>query len=172
MDSSGYDQLRAHTDALQVQVDSMLESYEHQLRDIAEVRDDLAVRTAEGWSADNLIHVTSTSAGVPVQVWVDPAAFKRSTPEKLAASFAEAAQVAARMAQSQVSEAMAPILAAGQQFDIRSPFGDDLDLRRIGDSILPPPPPEPVHEPESAPSCAPRHLVEDEEDNGPHWKGW
>lgn len=170
MDSSEYDQLRARTEAMQVEVDSMLGAYEHQLRDLAETRDNLAVRTVEGWSSDNLIRVTSNSAGVPVQVWVDPAAFKRSTPDKLGTAMVEAAQAAARAAHAEVGAAMEPILQSGQQFDIRSPFGDDLDLARVVDGILPPPP-EPVSEPEPEYAPPPTRL-DDEEDDGPHWKGW
>ncbi|OXR45323.1 Nucleoid-associated protein YbaB [Nocardia cerradoensis] len=169
MDSSGYDQLRARTDALQVQVDSMLESYEHQLRDIATARDTLAAATAEGWSSDNLIRVTSNSAGIPIQVWVDPAAFKRTTPEKLGDAITEAAQAAARAAKSEVGAAMAPILADEKRFHITNPLGEDLNLERVVGGILPPPP-QPVSEPEPVPE--PPRVADDDEDNGPHWKGW
>ncbi|MFF0500843.1 YbaB/EbfC family nucleoid-associated protein [Nocardia aobensis] len=169
MDSSGYDQLRARTDALQVQVDSMLENYEHQLRDIATARDALAAATAEGWSSDNLIRVTSNSAGIPIQVWVDPAAFKRTTPEKLGDAITEAAQAAARAAKSEVGAAMAPILADEKRFHISNPLGEDPDLQRVVDGILPPPP-QPAAEPE--PAAEPPRAADDDEDNGPHWKGW
>ncbi|WP_227984167.1 YbaB/EbfC family nucleoid-associated protein [Nocardia spumae] len=169
MDSSGYDQLRARTDALQIQVDSMLQNYEHQLRDIAGARDTLAARTAEGWSSDNLIHVISNAAGIPIEVRVDPAAFKRSTPEKLGAAITEAAQAAARAAKFEVSAAMAPILADARQPGVRNPLGAELDLPRVVGSILPPPP-EPFAEPEPAPES--EHPPADDEDNGPHWKGW
>ncbi|MCC3315710.1 YbaB/EbfC family nucleoid-associated protein [Nocardia africana] len=169
MDSSGYDQLRARTDALQVQVDSMLESYEHQLRDIATARDTLAATTAEGWSSDNLIRVTSNSAGIPIGVWVDPAAFKRTTPEKLGAAITEAAQAAARAAKSEVGAAMAPILAEEKRFHITNPLGEDLDLERVVGGILPPPP-QPAADPE--PAAEPPRVADDDEDNGPHWKGW
>ena len=87
MDSFEQDQLRARTDAFQGQVDTMLAGYEQQLRDIADARDTLAAATALGWSSDNLVR--ANSAGVPIDVWIDPGVFKRSTPERLGASMTE-----------------------------------------------------------------------------------
>ncbi|GAA5059029.1 YbaB/EbfC family nucleoid-associated protein [Nocardia callitridis] len=161
------DQLRARTEAMQAQADNMLGTYEQQLRDIAHAGDALAVSTSEGWSDDNLIRVTSNAAGIPVDVWVDPAAFKRSAPEKLAASFLQATQFAARSAKSQMDALLAPITAAAAEFAPPEQAYEDLPFigRQIGEMLRPPTEPEaPAYAPEQA-------LPAEDEDEGPHWKG-
>ncbi|WP_225731250.1 MULTISPECIES: YbaB/EbfC family nucleoid-associated protein [unclassified Nocardia] len=168
MNSSEYDQLRARTDALQGQVDTMLDAYQRQIRDIADARDNLAVVRVDGWSADNLIRVTANSAGVPVEVWVDPAAFKRTTPEKLGPSIAEAAQNAARAAKARVAAELAPITEIGAQFEgIDGVVGHLPDFDAVVGDILPPPP---AAEPPAPAAAKPKPV--DQDDDGPHWKGW
>ncbi|MEV0252100.1 YbaB/EbfC family nucleoid-associated protein [Nocardia sp. NPDC050712] len=143
----------------------MLATYEQQLRDIANARAALAASTAQGWSDDNMVRVTTNSAGVPVEVWVDPGAFKRSTPEKLADSFLQAAQFAARSARSEMDALLAPVTAAAAEFTPQEQLYEELPFigAPVGD-ILPSPPEPPVSAPPSAP-------VDEDEDEGPHWKG-
>ncbi|WP_194817499.1 YbaB/EbfC family nucleoid-associated protein [Nocardia sp. XZ_19_385] len=167
MNSFEQDRLRARTDALQGQVDTMLSTYEQQLRDIANARDALAASTSEGWSDDNMIRVTTNAAGVPVEVFVDPGAFKRSTPEQLAASFLQASQVAAHSAKSAMDTLLAPVTAAAAEFTPPEQFYEELPFigEPIGDIL--PSPPEPA-----AVAPAPEPLLPaDDEDEGPHWKG-
>lgn len=135
MDSFEQDQLRARTDAFQGQVDTMLAGYEQQLRDIADARDTLAAATALGWSSDNLVR--ANSAGVPIDVWIDPGVFKRSTPERLGASMTEAAQVAARAAKARIDAVLAPITGAAAAPEVL--LAEYPELGRHVDSILPPP---------------------------------
>nr|WP_246461486.1 YbaB/EbfC family nucleoid-associated protein [Nocardia transvalensis] len=154
---------------MQTEVDSMLDAYQRQLADIDSARENLAATTVEGWSSDNLVRVTSNAAGVPVGVYVDPAAFKRSTPEKLGAAITEAAQVAARAAQETIGAALAPVLAAADRFQPpHNPLGDDIEFRPVV-GILPPLP-SPQEVPPPAPPADEQPPAEDED--GPHWKGW
>ncbi|MET8774596.1 YbaB/EbfC family nucleoid-associated protein [Nocardia sp. NPDC004654] len=169
MNSFEQEQLRARTDALQGQVDNALATYEQQLRGIAKARDALAASTAQGWSDDNMVRVTTNAAGIPVDVWVDPAAFKRSAPEKLAASFLQAAQFAARSAKSEMDALLAPITAAAADFAPQEQVYEDLPFigKQVGDILPAPPEPEAsAHAPEPAPPAD-----DEDEDEGPHWKG-
>lgn len=146
MDQAGYDQLRARTEALQSEVDGMLDNYQQQMDKIAAARDTLAVATAQGWSSDNLVRVTCSAAGVPIEVWVDPQAFKRSTPQKLGRSITEAAQAAARVAKKEIDGVMAPLRAASN-IAVENPLGGDTPaFSTTLESILPPVPegPEPT----------------------------
>lgn len=101
-------------------------------------------------------------------MWVDPAAFKRSAPEKLAASFLQAAQFAARSAKSEMDALLAPITAAAAEFAPQEQLYEELPFvgRQIGDLLPAPPEPEASEPaPESVPPV-------DDEDEGPHWKGF
>jgi len=119
----------------------MLEGYEEQMESIAEARDKLAVSTTQAWSSDNLVRVTSNAAGVPIEVWIDPQAYKRLTPQKLGSSVTEASQAAARAARAQIAEALQPITAESE-FVLENPLDDsDIPGTPAGiESILPPPP--------------------------------
>ncbi|MEV2218703.1 hypothetical protein AB0E01_02350 [Nocardia vinacea] len=55
--------------------------------------------------------MTSNAAGVPLEVHVEPEAFKRSTPEKLGRSITDAVQAAAAQAHELSQQAVAPIEA-------------------------------------------------------------
>ncbi|MFC9892285.1 YbaB/EbfC family nucleoid-associated protein [Nocardia sp. NPDC127579] len=146
----------------------MLSTYEQQMRDIGKARDALATATAEGWSDDSLVRVTTNSAGVPIDVWVDSGAFRRSAPEKLAKSFLQAAQFAARAAKSEIEAVLGPVTAAAADFAPQEYVFEDLPFmgQPIGDILPPPPEPEVGH----APSVTePVPLLD--EDEGPHWKG-
>ncbi|QIS09171.1 YbaB/EbfC family nucleoid-associated protein [Nocardia arthritidis] len=166
MTSFERDQLRARTEALQAQADAMMATYEQQLRDIGQARDVLAIAKSEGWSDDNLVRVTTNSAGVPIEVWVDPSAFKRSQPDKLGISFLQAAQAAARAAKSEIDAVLGPVTAAAAEFTPPEDPFESLPFigRPIGDVL----PPLPTAEP-TAPQESERAY--EDEDEGPHWKG-
>ncbi len=137
-------------DALRDQVDSLLEVFEQQRRELADVQGRLAGMTGQAWSSDNLARVTANVAGVPVEVYLAPEAFKRSTPQKLARSVTEAAQAAARAAGEQSQQAFASIIdAAGDLPDL-----PDLvpGAPSIKDLFTPPPlDPPPLDEPSAPP---------------------
>ncbi|GAB2654978.1 YbaB/EbfC family nucleoid-associated protein [Nocardia goodfellowii] len=101
--------LRARNEALRGEVDSLLSIFEQQQREFAAAQARLATATVSAWSTDNLIRVTANSAGVPVEVHVDPEAFKRSTPEKLGRSITEATQAAANLAGEEARRAFGSV---------------------------------------------------------------
>lgn len=95
----------ARNEALRGEIDDLMEVFEQQRRELAETSARLAAATVTAWSSDNLVRVTSNSAGVPVEVHIEPDAFKRSTPQKLAAAMTEATQAAARLASEEAQRA-------------------------------------------------------------------
>ncbi|WP_431957702.1 YbaB/EbfC family nucleoid-associated protein [Nocardia lijiangensis] len=95
----------ARNEALRGEVDDLLEVFEQQRRELAETQARLAATTVTAWSSDNLVRVTSNTAGVPVEVHIEPDAFKRSTPQKLGAAMTEATQAAARLATEEAQRA-------------------------------------------------------------------
>ncbi|WP_433524283.1 YbaB/EbfC family nucleoid-associated protein [Nocardia pseudovaccinii] len=111
MAGSEQNALRARNDALRDQVDSLMEIFERQRRELADVQSRLAATTGEAWSSDNLVRVVANISGIPLEVHLTPEAFKRSTPEKLGHSITEAAQAAAAAAATQSQQAFAPIQA-------------------------------------------------------------
>ncbi|MQY24283.1 YbaB/EbfC family nucleoid-associated protein [Nocardia macrotermitis] len=152
-----------HNEVLRDQVDSLLEVFEQQRSDLAEAQGKLAEITGEAWSSDNLVRVTANATGVPVRVHLVPEAFKRSTPEKLARSMAEAAQAAARAANARSQQAFASVTAvAGEIPDLPdlvpgAPSIKELlatpSLDPVGESPVPPPShsPPPTYPPPSFP---------------------
>lgn len=105
------DEMRVRNDLLRVEIDALLETFAQQRDHLGEVRSQLASTTVTAWSADNLVRVDSNAAGIPVDVHLEPAAFKRSTPDKLARSVLEAVQAAARQAGEATRQAIAPLEA-------------------------------------------------------------
>ncbi len=85
------------------EVDSMLESLQHQLDDLRAVQDQLAAATGRGRSRDGLVDVVVNSGGVLQQVSFAPDSFSRTTPEALSRSVAEAAAQASRALEQQVA---------------------------------------------------------------------
>ncbi|MGW0248030.1 YbaB/EbfC family nucleoid-associated protein [Nocardia goodfellowii] len=140
--------LRARNEALRGEVDSLLATFEQQQREFAAAQARLATATVSAWSTDNLIRVTANSAGVPVEVHVDPEAFKRSTPEKLGRSITEATQAAANLAGEEARRAFGSV----EQLGVDIPDLPDLvpgapSIKDLVHQLLPDPtaaPAEPV----------------------------
>ncbi|MBF6300262.1 YbaB/EbfC family nucleoid-associated protein [Nocardia amamiensis] len=140
MQDSGRDATQPSTDALRDQVDSLREVFEQQRRDLAEAQSTLASTTVTAWSSNNLIRVVSNAAGVPVEVHVDPEAFKRSTPEKLGQSITEAVQAAARLAVEATQQAVAPLEAsAGEIPDLSDLVPGAPSIRDLVRTMFPEP---------------------------------
>ena len=170
MSSAELNALQSWTDGMRGQVDHMTEVYERQLRQFGATKSELANLTVQGWSQDQLIRVTANSAGVPLEVWVAPEAFKRSNPEKLGAAMAEAAQAAARAAKEQLDAQLAPLLSELSDIGVpEDPFGALPSFARP-DGDLFPPPPKPAPQPQV--TEVPRRLDDDPDDDGARWKGW
>ncbi|MDN2501463.1 YbaB/EbfC family DNA-binding protein [Nocardia nova] len=131
---------RARNEALRLEVDSLLATFEQQKRELADVQERLAATTAEAWSADNLVRVVANVAGVVVEVHLEPEAFKRSTPEKLGRSMAEAAQAAARRAGELSQQALAPIQeVAGDVPDLSDILPGAPSIKDLMNTLLPDP---------------------------------
>ena len=140
MDDTGRDALRARNEALRGQVDSLLETFEQQRTGLADAQTRLASTTVTAWSADNLIRVESTAAGIPIQVHVEPEAFKRSTPEKLGKSITEAVQAAAQQAMEATRQTVAPLEeAAGGVPDLSELVPGAPSIRELVKSLFPQP---------------------------------
>lgn len=153
--------------ALRDQVDSLLEIFEQQRSELAEVQGRLAEMTGEAWSSDSLVRVTANVAGVPTHVHLAPEAFKRSTPEKLARSMTEAAQAAARAASARSQQAFASIT------DVAGEIPDLPDLvpgaPSIKELFTPPPLDPPGLPPNSPPSPAPGSPPVSSQPPSPGW---
>ncbi len=108
-------QLRHSNSALRAQVDAMLEGFQAQSAALAAAQGAVAHTTAEAESPDGLVRVTVDAAGAVVSVRVGPAAFTRTTPDRLGESFSAAARAATADVRARVAELMAPVtaLAAG-----------------------------------------------------------
>lgn len=105
------DEKQVRNDLLRVELDGLLESFAQQRERLGEVQSRLMSTTVTGRSADSMVTVDSNVAGIPVDVRLDPAAFKRSTPDNLARSVLEAVQAAAQQANEATQQATAPFQA-------------------------------------------------------------
>ncbi|WP_280266664.1 YbaB/EbfC family nucleoid-associated protein [Nocardia wallacei] len=148
MSNSEQDAARARNAELRDQIDSMLVTYEQERRELAEVQARLAATTAEAWSSDNLVRVVSNVSGIPLEVHLTPESFKRSTPERLGRSIAEAAQAAARAAAELSEQAIAPLQGLADQLpDLPDIVPGAPSLKDLRHSMVPeptestPPPP-------------------------------
>ncbi|MFC9516116.1 YbaB/EbfC family nucleoid-associated protein [Nocardiaceae bacterium NPDC056970] len=103
--------LRESNTVLRERVDTMLERLHEQTAALAAAQGAVASLTAEGTSPDGLVRVTVDASGTVVSSRLDPAAFSRSTPERLAESFSAAAQLASHEVRSRTTELMAPVAA-------------------------------------------------------------
>lgn len=108
--------LREGNTVLRDRVDTMLERLHEQTAALAAAQGAAANLTAEGASADGLVRVTVDASGTVVSTRLDPAAFSRSTPERLADSFSAAAQAASHEVRTRATELLAPVTAMAAEF--------------------------------------------------------
>ncbi|MGK8510638.1 YbaB/EbfC family nucleoid-associated protein [Nocardia asiatica] len=108
MDRWERDGLRSANSGLRSQVHYILDIYERQQAQLTEVRENLETLRVRASSADELAEVTVDSAGVVTEVRLAAAA-TRGTAERLGLSITEAAQAAARQAQSERDALIAAI---------------------------------------------------------------
>lgn len=101
MDEINFDALRAEIDRKQA--------------NLADSERRLVAVTATGRSVDGLAEVTVSATGAVTSVWLAPETFRRSTPEYLGRSVAEAAQQATRQVRQSARVAVAPIAAVGKE---------------------------------------------------------
>ncbi|MFC4377517.1 YbaB/EbfC family nucleoid-associated protein [Nocardia halotolerans] len=162
MSTHDIDGMRARNEALRDQVDSLMRSYTEQRDKLAEVHRQQAAERVSAWSGDNLVEVVTNAAGIPIEVRVEPEAFKRSTPAKLAQSMLEASQICARLAAERSQQTLAPFLNTGSDLpDLSDLVPGAPSIRGLVESMIPKPP-EQAPQPQ-APSDG-SHDDEEEDD--------
>ncbi|MFD4433969.1 YbaB/EbfC family nucleoid-associated protein [Nocardia sp. NPDC058497] len=145
---------RAANDALRAQIDSMLDSFTAEKSALLDAQA-RATEPVSVWSADNLVRVSGTIAGV-WEVHIAPDAFKRATPESLGRSVTEAIASLATETARVREDALAP-LTSGMP-DLPDLIPGAPSMKDLIAQLTPPPPPEPK------PVAEPRRLVEDTDD--------
>jgi len=101
-------ELEARNAALRGQVDTMLANLERQTAQLKEAQAEAMAKVGRATSQDGLVEVTVNAGGVVTGVTFAPAAFERSTPEKLGQSVVATIQQAALVAREQVDALLAP----------------------------------------------------------------
>ena len=104
--------LRSSNSALRAQVDGMLDALAAQTEAIAAAQGAVANTSAEAASPDGLVRVTVDAGGAVMSVSIDPGAFTRTTPDRLARSVGDAARAATADVRARVAELLAPVTAA------------------------------------------------------------
>ncbi|MEB3368527.1 YbaB/EbfC family nucleoid-associated protein [Saccharopolyspora mangrovi] len=102
-------ELEARNAAMREQVSSMLEGLQRQTAQLQEAQASALAATGEATSPDGLVTIRVNAAGVVTDTTLSPSALRSSTPEKLARSFTQAAQAAARDARTKADAAVAPL---------------------------------------------------------------
>jgi DNA-binding protein YbaB len=101
-------ELEARNAALRGQVDQMLANLERQTAQLKEAQAEAMAKVGRATSQDGLVEVTVNAGGIVTDVKFAPAAFERSTPEKLAQSVVATIQKAALSEREQADAALAP----------------------------------------------------------------
>lgn len=142
-------ELEARNAALRGQVDTMLANLERQTAQLKEAQAEAMAKVGRATSQDGLVEVTVNAGGIVTDVRFAPAAFERSTPEKLAQSVVATIQRAASAAREQADAVLAP-------YQENVPDLPDLfpGMPSLKDLIPAPPP--------VVPPVAPRHDDDDE----------
>lgn len=87
--------------------------YHNRLAEIRQLQQRAAQVTSTARSRDGLVSVVVGAQGQLVGLQLDPAAYERMSPQRLAALLVEVAKTAAAHAAGQVSDIMAPVRSAG-----------------------------------------------------------
>jgi DNA-binding protein YbaB len=101
-------ELEARNAALRGQVDSMLANLERQTAELKQAQAEAMAKVGRATSQDGLVEVTVNAGGIVTGVTFAPAAFERSTPEKLGQSVVTTIQRAALAAREQADAVLAP----------------------------------------------------------------
>lgn len=101
-------ELEARNAALRGQVDAMLANLERQTAELKQAQAEAMAKVGRATSQDGLVEVTVNAGGIVTDVKFAPAAFERSTPEKLGQSVVATIQQAALSAREQADAALAP----------------------------------------------------------------
>jgi DNA-binding protein YbaB len=118
-------------DDLRAQLEELAGDYSERLAQLRQVQAQAARVTAVARSRDGLVSVMVGAQGQLLGVDLDPRAYERLSPQRLAAAVMEMAADAAADAADQVGQIMAPVLSAA-----RAPDGDVAGAVPSGLSIL------------------------------------
>ncbi|MGW6442231.1 YbaB/EbfC family nucleoid-associated protein [Lentzea sp. NPDC055074] len=127
-------ELEARNAAMRENVDNLMADLRRRTSEFAGAQARAAAVTGEATSPDGLVQAKVNPAGVLTDLRFAPAAFQRSTPEKLARSVIETAQSAARSAREQVEGVLAPLQGQTDLSELVEGAPSFVDLLR------PPPP--------------------------------
>lgn len=114
MDQWQRDALRSANDGLRNQVHELMDAFERQQQQVAEVRRQLAEIRVSASSSDGGVEVAVDSAGAVLEVRVTPAAM-RVTAEQLSRTITAVAQEAVRRAKEQTETVLAPLAEAADE---------------------------------------------------------
>jgi DNA-binding protein YbaB len=112
--------------------EQMLSALEQQQRLWADIKERLQALRCAAISADRLVTATADANGTIVDVQLVHDAFRRTSADRLARSFAEAARAAAESARRQAEELTAPMLA-GADPDLSDLLPNAPDLSAVRD---------------------------------------
>ncbi|MFE1593264.1 YbaB/EbfC family DNA-binding protein [Nocardia sp. NPDC058705] len=146
---------RAENNALRAQIDSMLETFNAEKSALLDAQSQ-AAELVSVWSADGLVRVSGTIAGVS-EVHIVADAFKRTTPESLGSSVTEAIAELARQTTQVQQQALGSL--TGSMPDLSDLVPGAPSMKDLIAQLTPPPPPLPEPVVEAAPS-----LVDDSDD--------
>lgn len=109
MDQWELESLRSANNGMRNQIDYIMDVYEKQQAQLAEIQQQLDALRVRASSSDQLVEVTVDGAGVVTDVRLTAQAM-RAKPENVGRAIVEAAQAAARSARSQHDALIAPIV--------------------------------------------------------------
>ena len=132
------DNLRARNDALQAQIDGMLEDLDRQSQSLSAAQAEVSRLRVTGESADKLARVQVDSVGAVVDVDISQSALRNGDVSALNRAVAEAARNAAASAREQVTQTMSTVIGMpGQMPDLPDLVPGSPSLRQIFDSVDP-----------------------------------
>jgi DNA-binding protein YbaB len=101
--------LEARNAAIREQVDSLLEKFNEQSRQLQEAQTAAAAATATVTSSDGLVTATVDSSGMLTKLEFAEKSFQRTDPARFARTVTETVRSAAMQVKQQMSDLMAPI---------------------------------------------------------------
>ncbi|MEV6139364.1 YbaB/EbfC family nucleoid-associated protein [Nocardia sp. NPDC051990] len=113
MDQWELESLRSANNGMRNQIDYIMDVYEKQQAQLAEIQQQLDTLRVRASSSDQLVEVTVDGTGVVTDVQLTAQAM-RAKPENVGRAIVEAAQAAARSARSQHDALIAPIVDAAE----------------------------------------------------------
>ncbi|MDV7242938.1 MULTISPECIES: YbaB/EbfC family nucleoid-associated protein [Rhodococcus] len=112
VDQAARHELRARNEELRHQIDSMLDAVRRQADSLARAKSEVERTRGSGTSGNGVVRVCVDAGGNVTAVELSPDAFKRTSPEALASSMAEAARLAVADVRERTAQVLAPVFDA------------------------------------------------------------